>query len=300
MGACCENLCKGCPCCIACNRCCKTPEIPEYVNMEYVSMNEEDPSKPRIKVMSYNFLVYHHATINSFPWATGDMLWFDRRSKMILNEIRTSSPDILCCQEVDKHETYVKGLTALGYKVVYYPKPDGTGEGGIVAFKNDNFDLIEQHYLSMNDGTTNKDYQRNHIATICIIRNKQYDYILCVTNTHLFYLGSRDDIRTFQAAYLLHKLTEIKDRLGNIDGFIIGADLNAYPTSNCLKFLMSGESNAGNIYRGNNVETLKEIVKPYTNSLAFTSAYEQYHVMNAGGKWADGLTVDQRASRHLR
>lgn len=63
---------------------------------------------------------------------------------------------------------------------------------------------------------------------------------------------------------------------------------------------MSGETNAGNSYRGNNDEKLKEAVKPYTSSIAFTSAYEQYHVMSAGGKWVDNLTVDQRASRHLR
>lgn len=107
---------------------------------------------------------------------------------------------------MDKHETYVKGLTEFGYKVIYYPKPDDTGEGGIVAFKNDEFYLLEQHKLSMNEGTINEDYQRNHIAAICVIKNKKDGYILCVTNTHLFYLGSRDDIRTYQIAYLLHKV----------------------------------------------------------------------------------------------
>ena len=107
---------------------------------------------------------------------------------------------------MDKHKVYVKGLTELGYNVIYYPKPDGTGEGGIVAFRNDDFDLIEKCYLSMNEGTTNPDFKRNHIAEICVIRNKRDNYVLCVTNTHLFYLGSRDDIRTYQIAYLLDKV----------------------------------------------------------------------------------------------
>lgn len=106
---------------------------------------------------------------------------------------------------MDKHQTYVEGLNALGYRAIYYAKPDKTGEGGIVAFKSYDFELVEEHLISMNEGTTNKDYQKDHIAVVCILKNRLKNYTLCVTNTHLYYLGTREDVRAYQTAYLLHK-----------------------------------------------------------------------------------------------
>ncbi len=108
-----EKCCKSCPCAVHYARCCQKPDIHPYFNLEYVPMAPEgtvfvfpscsmkrilDPGMATLKVMSYNFLVYHHATLDSFPWSKPDSLWFKKRSTKILKEIKKSYPDIICCQ----------------------------------------------------------------------------------------------------------------------------------------------------------------------------------------------------------
>jgi len=88
--------------------------------------------------------------------------------------------------------------------------------------------------------------------------------------------------------------------LGYVDRFILGADLNARPNSSCYRFLISGASNAGMVYTGNNAEEVKKAVGPYKNSIAFTSAYEPYNSKLAGQEWKPELSIEERIKQHIR
>jgi len=68
------------------------------------------------------------------------------------------------------------------------------------------FNMIELTYVSMNEGTTNSDFKKDHIAIVAVLKHKLYGYVVCATTTHLYYLGTRDDIRTYQMAYILNKV----------------------------------------------------------------------------------------------
>lgn len=98
---------------------------------------------------------------------------------------------------------------------MYYPKPDNSGEGSILAYKDNAFNLVEFTYLSMNKGTTDPDYQRDHVAVMAVIKHKIHGYVLCVTTTHLYYLYERDDVRTYQIAYILNKVLSYYNNIVN-------------------------------------------------------------------------------------
>ncbi len=94
----------------------------------------------------------------------------------------------------------------MGYKVVYYSKNDGTGEGELVAFKKCNFELVSSECVNLNNVSTDKDFQRNNIGVIALIRNRLNGFTLCVVNTHFYYLQQREDVRLCQCCYLLNRV----------------------------------------------------------------------------------------------
>ena len=187
-------------------------------------------------------------------------------------------------EEVDRHKVYKTSLEQFGYKIIYYPKPNNTGEGEIIGFKDYEFELLEEHFLDMNSVTPSEDYKKENVAIITILRHRKDKYVLCVANTHLYYSNSRDDIRTFQISCLLNEvlqmkfqINKVKNDVGNIDGFVLCGDLNATPKSQSIKFLLSGKNNASESYTGNNSDEVKNYVCSYNNSIQFKSAYEQYN-----------------------
>ena len=89
---------------------------------------------------------------------------------------------------------------------MYYPKTCNNGEGELIGFKKYEFELLKTYYLDINDACANQDYKWDNVAVVCLLRHRIHGYTLCVTNTHLYYHSSRDDVRLLQMAYILDKV----------------------------------------------------------------------------------------------
>ena len=86
------------------------------------------------------------------------------------------------------------------------PKKNSSGEGELIGFKKCYFDLLEKFELDLKDGEPNPAYHFDHVAIIAILRHRIYNYTVCVTNTHLYYLSEMNHIRLNQMSYILDKV----------------------------------------------------------------------------------------------
>jgi len=67
--------------------------------------------------MSYNILARGLDGTAQFPYASEDILDFDYRKKLVVQEIKESQADIICFQEFCDEVYFEEQLSELGYEL---------------------------------------------------------------------------------------------------------------------------------------------------------------------------------------
>ncbi|KAL2321203.1 hypothetical protein Fmac_030172 [Flemingia macrophylla] len=165
----------------------------------------------KVVIVSYNILGVENASkhldlYSNIPYS---FLEWNRRKRLILEEINNYNAGILCFQEVDHFNDLEDLFQNSGFKGVYKARTGGAQDGCAVFWKDK---------LALSAG------KRRFV----------------VGNIHVLFNPNRGDIKLGQVRLLLDKAYKLSQEWGNIP-VILAGDLNSVPQSAIYKFLSSSE-----------------------------------------------------------
>jgi len=147
-----------------------------------------------------------------------DALDWQERKYLILEEILTHRPDIVCLQEVDHYyDTFLPVLGSLGYQGSFLAKPRSPC---LDVEHNNGPDGCALFYSRARFSPTATDHLRlsammlptNQVAIVQTLRCRATGQQLCVAVTHLKARSGWERLRSAQGADLLHRLRTITSR----------------------------------------------------------------------------------------
>jgi len=294
---------------------CQVPPPPE--KRKWIAFDDEPMMNDRYLVMTYNILSDKYASPQSYAYTPSWVLNWENRSKKIIKEILEYSPDIICLQEVEMsqyHDLFTPQLSE--YTGVFWPKSRAktmqeyekkTVDGCATFFKTRRFNLIEQDLIEFNQTASqnpesrkyediyNRVMTKDNIAVVILLEDKETNFCIMVTNTHLHWDPAYKDVKLVQATILMEELQKFSDiymkrplrpqftkYLQNDSTrfpLIICGDFNSEENSGVYEFLSKGkiapdhEDYLGHSYGTEEVTHKLQLKSAYTevNDLEFTN-----------------------------
>lgn len=174
------------------------------------------PAAPPIRVMQWNILAQALGEgKDGFIRCPLEALNWDERKYLILEEILTYQPDILCLQEVDHYfDTFQPVLAGLGYQSSFCPKPwspcldvanNNGPDGCALFFRRERFELLATNHLRLSAMML----KTNQVAVVCVLRCRHSGRPFCVAVTHLKARSGWETLRSAQGCSLLQSLRNI-------------------------------------------------------------------------------------------
>lgn len=162
-----------------------------------------------------------------------EALDWENRQLRVLEELVQYSPHIICLQEVDKFQFVQENLGRLGYKGMFFPKPDSpcldfeynTGPDGCAMFYlEEKLQLLSQDSVVLQQNG----HPTNQVSIICSFSHRDANYSspnFTVAVTHLKAKSAYHELRLRQGSYLLNYL---ENKIGSTPIIVCG-DFNADP-----------------------------------------------------------------------
>ncbi|KAL8134975.1 hypothetical protein AgCh_009843 [Apium graveolens] len=168
-------------------------------------------SQARFTVVSYNILGDKNASKHKdlYPNVPSSYMKWDRRNRLIYDELTGCDPDIICLQEVDKYSDLSSGLEKAGYLGSYKRRTGNMVDGCAMFWKSDKFRLIDKENIEF----------------------KQF--------------GLRDNVAqlsVFEIRLLSSRAHALSKKWGNIP-VVLAGDYNSTPQSEIYEFISSSELN---------------------------------------------------------
>ncbi|XP_051939308.1 nocturnin-like [Hippocampus zosterae] len=198
-----------------------------------------------IRVMQWNILAQALGEgLDSFVLCPPEALSWSRRKYLILDEILTYRPHILCLQEVDHYfDTLQPVLARLGYSSKFCPKPwspclnvEGNNgpDGCALFFDESHFEFLDCVSLQLSAMMI----PTNQVALVMILRCRSTRKCVCVAVTHLKARAGWEWLRSAQGSDLLRQVQNVVQRHSAATSagsnlhipLIICGDFNAVPT----------------------------------------------------------------------
>ncbi|KAJ3067725.1 Glucose-repressible alcohol dehydrogenase transcriptional effector, partial [Podochytrium sp. JEL0797] len=234
-----------------------TMEIPHRV---WKKGGTEKPDNRHFMIMSYNVLAPMYCTDSRYKHSKGEILEWEHRRKMILDEIAFYSPDFICLQELpptDFKEVFLPTLQKIGYDGHFQQKKrEHAADGCAIFFLEARFSLMAVQAFAYNDqipqDPTTDLHQRIHafpnIALVCVFQNRQARSLRCrIVNTHLHWDPEYADAKLLQAAILMEWLERAPHR--DVPTAIAG-DFNSRAGEAVVDFLVRGKVAPGPLFSG--------------------------------------------------
>ncbi|XP_078394791.1 nocturnin-like isoform X1 [Cetorhinus maximus] len=215
--------------------------------------NLASDSRP-IKVLQWNILAQALGEWkDNFIKCPREALNWSERKYLILEEILTYHPDILCLQEVDHYfDTFQPILSGLGYHSTFFPKPSSPcldvehnngPDGCALFFLRERFELIDSATIRL----AARMLQTNQVAIVQTLRCIETSRVFCVAVTHLKACSGWERFRSSQGCDLLQNLENITDGAGI--PLIVCGDFNAEPTEDVYKQFTKSSLNLNSAYK---------------------------------------------------
>lgn len=184
--------------------------------------------------------------------------WAERKY-LILEEILTYKPEIVCLQEVDHYyDTFQPVLSSLGYQSSFCPKPyspclDVRGNNGpdgcALFFSRQRFRLLRANHLRLSAMTL----KTNQVAIVATLQCRVTEQIFCVAVTHLKARSGWETFRGAQGSNLLQQLngissTESEEQEQSIPLLVCG-DFNAEPGEEVYQCFLNSPLDLDSAYR---------------------------------------------------
>ncbi|PIA39653.1 hypothetical protein AQUCO_02600243v1, partial [Aquilegia coerulea] len=195
-------------------------------------------SKERFTVVSYNILGVKNASKHKhlYPNVPSEYMKWDRRKRLICEELIGWDSDIICLQEVDKYDDILRSLEKESYVGTYKKRTGDSVDGCAMFWKTDRFRLLE---------TENIEFEgfglRNNVAQISVFEmRKASSRRVLVGNIHVLFNPSRGDIKLGQIQLLLSSAQVLSEKWGGVPIVLVG-DFNSTPQGAIYQFLSSSE-----------------------------------------------------------
>ncbi|KAL0974224.1 hypothetical protein UPYG_G00217380 [Umbra pygmaea] len=223
-------------------------------------------STPSIRVMTWNILAQALGEgKDGFVRCPLEALNWTERKYMILEEILTYRPDILCLQEVDHYyDTFQPILASLGYQSKFLAKPwspclDVAGNNGpdgcALFYRSVRFSPLHTVHLRLSARLL----PTNQVAIVQTLRCRATGKRLCVAVTHLKARSGWERMRSAQGADLLQSLKSITSSLGESGAesgggteglpLIVCGDFNAEPSEDVYRRFISSPLGLDSAYK---------------------------------------------------
>ncbi|KKK15148.1 hypothetical protein P175DRAFT_0465470 [Aspergillus ochraceoroseus IBT 24754] len=192
-------------------------------------------STEKTTVLSYNILCDSSATESHYGYVPARVLSWEFRRELILNELRSHDSDIICLQEIDQgsyNEFFREQLAYSDYKGVYWPRGRAMGmqeedakavDGCATFFKGSKFILLDKQMINFGqtavrrpdakgqDDIYNRLWQKDHIAVVVFLENRQTGSRFIVVNAHLYWDPAFKDVKLIQTAILMEEITKLSE-----------------------------------------------------------------------------------------
>ncbi|XP_059201439.1 nocturnin [Centropristis striata] len=219
---------------------------------------------PSIRIIQWNILAQALGEgKDGFIRCPLDALNWQERKYLILEEILTYRPDILCLQEVDHYyDTFQPIMASLGYQGTFLAKPwspcldveQNNGPDGCALFyRRSRFSLQATAHLRLSAMML----PTNQVAIVQTLTCKVTGRQLCVAVTHLKARSGWERLRSAQGADLLQSLRNITSKGGsNQNGagpgstpLVVCGDFNAEPSEDVYRRFSSSVLGLNSAYK---------------------------------------------------
>jgi CCR4-NOT transcription complex subunit 6 len=185
--------------------------------------------------VSYNILCERYATPQGYGYVPERVLSWAYRKTLIFDEIKDQNADIVCLQELDKasYDDFFRGkLAECGYNGYFAQKSraetlgenakyvDGCG----TFWKDKKYVKLDAQHLVLGRKAVerpgakasadmlNRVWQRDDIATVVFLENRQTGARLIVTNAHVVWNPLLKDVKLIQIAVMMEELSKLAER----------------------------------------------------------------------------------------
>lgn len=208
------------------------PPDRDWIILDETASSSNSPTE-KVTVLTYNTLCSGSATQSHYGYAPSRVLSWEFRRELILNELRSHNSDIVCLQEVDQgsyNGYFREQLAYSGYKGVYWPRGRAMGmqeeeakgvDGCATFFKEKKFILLDKQLINFGqtavrrpdakgqDDIYNRLWQKDHIAVVLFLENRQTGSRFIVVNAHLYWDPAFKDVKLIQTAILMEEITKL-------------------------------------------------------------------------------------------
>ncbi|KAK7922244.1 hypothetical protein WMY93_009146 [Mugilogobius chulae] len=197
---------------------------------------------PPVRIMQWNILAQALGEgKDGFIRCPLEALQWHERKYLILEEILTYRPDILCLQEVDHYyDTLGPIMSGLGYQGSFLAKPwspcldverNNGPDGCALFFRSSRFSLSSTAHLRLSAMML----PTNQVAIVQSLECRETGRGLCVAVTHLKARSGWERLRSAQGADLLHSLQSITSRSDSALPLVVCGDFNAEPSEDVYR-----------------------------------------------------------------
>lgn len=196
---------------------------------------DDTPASETLSVLSYNILCDKYATSSQFGYTPSDVLSWDYRKDLIINEVKGHDADFICMQEVDmeSYNEFFRRELSLQYKGVFWPKSraktmaerEAKSVDGCATFYNHRkYQLLDKQLIDFANtainrpdmkgehDTFNRVMPRDHIAVATFFENRVTGSRFIVVNAHIFWDPAYKDVKLVQVAILMEQLSDFADK----------------------------------------------------------------------------------------
>lgn len=193
---------------------------------------DTSPASEILSVLSYNILCDKYATKSHYGYTPSDVLSWDYRREVILNELKDHDADIVCLQEVDREsfdEYFRRELAVNDYRGVFWPKTRAKTmaekdaklvDGCATFYKGSKYVCLDKVLIDFANtainrpdmkgehDTFNRVMPRDHVAVVTFLENRMTGSRMIVGNAHIFWDPAFEDVKVVQVAILLEQISK--------------------------------------------------------------------------------------------
>lgn len=207
---------------------------------QWISLDKDvkTESPEILTVLNYNVLCPKYATPQMYSYCPSWALEWEYRRDLIMGELTTLQPDIVCLQEVEasQFEGFFRGrLRELGYEGVFWTKSRARTmseeerklvDGCATFYRSGTFKCVSTHLLEFQQSALGrKDFQKcddffnrfmtkDNIVGFAVLQHRQLKGgpLVFVANTHVHWDPEYTDVKMVQTAMLTEELAHLVGR----------------------------------------------------------------------------------------
>lgn len=193
-----------------------------YIRRELVEIPHKHITKHKVmlslKIMTYNLLAQALIRRKLFP-DNGDILKWQKRSKVLIQELKDYDCDILCLQEVDylQYKTFWRPeLEKLGYNTKFNRGND-KNHGVSIFYKSKLFNILDTCLIDFDKEKSGaiepRTITKNVGLIVALSLRSNPEKVICIGTAHLFWHPFGTYERTRQTYIVLSKSKEFEKRV---------------------------------------------------------------------------------------